>query len=192
MTEWSVALEAAADDDSTEEAIAGEALWPLLDALGAYAPAVGGGDRRYDAQFSVEAPDVGQALTKALRVWRRAVANAGLPPWPLVQATVLRADELDRALSQPTLPELVGVSEIAALLGTTRNRAWQVTKKPGFPKPVAELASGPVWAKPMVGRFLEEWRRRPGPAPGVKRDAAQATAGGVGGRQTAAQGATGE
>ena len=190
MTEWSVALEAAADDDSTEEEISGEALWPLLDALGAHAPAVGGGGRRYDAQFSVDAPDVGPALTKALRLWRRAVDVAGLPPWPLVQATVLRADELDRQLSQPNLPELVGVSEIATLLGTTRNRAWQVTKKPGFPEPVAELASGPVWARPMVGRFLEEWRRRPGPPPGMKRDATDDPAGGVRG-QAAAKGAMG-
>ncbi len=160
MTEWSVAFEVAGDDEAAPDVDA-EQLWPLLDALAAHSPTVGGGGRRYDAQFNVEAADAGTAWAKALRLWRRAVATARLPAWPMVHAEILTAAEHDRILGQSP-PELVGVSEIAAVLKTTRNRAWQVTKKPDFPRPMAELAAGPVWALPMVTRFIEEWPRRGG------------------------------
>lgn len=166
MTEWSVGFEAAAHDDLVSVAV--EQLWPLLEALGSHSPAVGGGGDRYDGQFTVEAPDVASAMTKALRLWRKAAEAAGLPAWPIIHAEIQTAAEQERLLAEPQ-PELVGVSEIAAILGTTRNRAWQVTKKVDFPAPLAELAGGPVWALPVVARFLEQWPRRRGPAPGTSR-----------------------
>ncbi len=168
MTEWSVAIEAEAGDDAAAQEVDAEQLWPLLEALAAHSPAVGGGGRRYDAQFNVEAVDAATAWTKGLRVWKRAVGAAGLPAWPVVHVEVLTVAEQDRIQALPH-PVLVGVSEIAALLGTTRNRAWQVTRKPDFPQPLALLAGGPVWAVSMVSRFLDEWRRRPGPIPGTRR-----------------------
>ena len=163
-----MAIEAAAADGGTVEV---EELWRLVDALAGHGPAVGGGGDRYDVQFSLEAPDVGAAMRKALRLWRRAVDEARLPEWPIVRTQLLTAAELDAELARPG-PILVGVSEIAGLLGTTRNRAWQVTRKADFPRPLADLAGGPVWALPMVARFLEEWPRRRGPAPGSKRSVA--------------------
>lgn len=163
-----MAIEAAAGPGAGTPSVDVDELWRLVDALAGHGPAVGGGGERYDAQFSVEAADVGAAMTKALRLWRRAVGAARLPEWSVVRAELLTAAELDAALARPQ-PVLVGVSEIAGLLGTTRNRAWQVTRKPDFPRPLADLAGGPVWALPMVERFLEEWPRRRGPAPGSKR-----------------------
>ena len=174
MTEWSVAIEAAGPAGST--GVDAEELWRLVDALARHGPAVGGGGDRYDAQFNVEAPDVGAATTKALRLWRRAVAATDLPAWPIVRTEVLTVEEQEAELARPA-PVLVGVSEIARLLGTTRNRAWQVTRKAGFPRPLAELAGGPVWTLATVSRFLDEWRRRPGPAPGSKRVAAAGSPG---------------
>lgn len=174
MTEWSVAIEAAAGADAGDETVEVDDLWRLVDALTGHGPAVGGGGNRYDVQFSVDAADIGAAMTKALRLWRRAVAAAGLPTWPIVRSELLTATEQAADLARPE-PELVGVSEIAGLLGTTRNRAWQVTRKTDFPRPLANLAGGPVWALPMVARFLEEWPRRRGPAPGSKRSVGAGT-----------------
>lgn len=47
--------------------------------------------------------------------------------------------------------ELVGVAEIADRLGVSKQVVvnWR-TRKPTFPRPVAELKSGPVWAKQAV------------------------------------------
>jgi chromosome partitioning protein len=55
--------------------------------------------------------------------------------------------------------ELVGLAEIAALLGTTKQviSNWR-TRKPGFPQAVAELKSGPVWAR----EDIVKWAKREG------------------------------
>lgn len=45
---------------------------------------------------------------------------------------------------------LVGVTEIAALLGLSRQRADQLSRTKGFPDPTAELASGRVWERQAV------------------------------------------
>jgi hypothetical protein len=34
--------------------------------------------------------------------------------------------------------------------------------RPGFPAPVGELASGPVWLEGDLSRFMDTWERKPG------------------------------
>ena len=50
---------------------------------------------------------------------------------------------------------LAGVREIAKLLGTSRQRADQLVRTKGFPDPVAELASGRIWARSAVVRWAK-------------------------------------
>lgn len=54
--------------------------------------------------------------------------------------------------------DLVGVAEVAALLGVTRTRIGQLSKTPDFPTPVARLAAGPVWRR----EDIELWARETG------------------------------
>jgi len=68
---------------------------------------------------------------------------------------------LDREVSTPA-PELVGLSEIAAILGVSKQRVGQLRARADFPVPVAELAAGPVWQRQMLDRFIRDWPRRPG------------------------------
>jgi predicted DNA-binding transcriptional regulator AlpA len=58
----------------------------------------------------------------------------------------------------PVTQELVGVAEIAEMLGVTRQRVHQLTKAPEFPRPVAELSAGSIWAREDV----ERWARASG------------------------------
>ncbi len=58
--------------------------------------------------------------------------------------------------------QLLGIAEIASLLGVSRQRVYELRAKPQFPRPVAELAAGPVWARSAVEAFLGRWDRRPG------------------------------
>lgn len=44
-----------------------------------------------------------------------------------------------------TSPELLGVAEIADMLGVTRQAVTNWKSRGGFPAPIAELKSGPVW-----------------------------------------------
>jgi predicted DNA-binding transcriptional regulator AlpA len=52
----------------------------------------------------------------------------------------------------------MGITEIAKMLGVTRQRVHQLAKSYGFPEPVARLAQGPIWHATDV----EEWAERTG------------------------------
>lgn len=57
---------------------------------------------------------------------------------------------------------LLGVTELALLLGVSRSRASALGQRPDFPPPVADLASGPVWGLDAVNEFITGWERKPG------------------------------
>lgn len=50
---------------------------------------------------------------------------------------------------------LMGIAEIAKLLGVSPQRAHQLSKSTNFPQPLAVLAAGPVWETASV----EQWAR---------------------------------
>lgn len=59
-----------------------------------------------------------------------------------------------------SVPRLVGAHEIRVRLGgISRQRTYQITEKPTFPQPLAELAQGKVWAAADVEAWIAE--RRP-------------------------------
>lgn len=61
--------------------------------------------------------------------------------------------------------DLVGASEIAKLLGVTRQRVNQLAKEPSFPAPVAQLGLGAVWRTEDVLRWIDEHRPGSRPSP---------------------------
>lgn len=57
---------------------------------------------------------------------------------------------------------LVGLSEIAAMFGVSRQRASQIVRDyDDFPAPVAELASGRIWETAAVEAWAEAHPVRP-------------------------------
>lgn len=54
--------------------------------------------------------------------------------------------------------QLVGVAEIADLLGVSRQRVHQLAAREDFPRPLAVLVMGSVWDRKTV----EEWARETG------------------------------
>jgi predicted DNA-binding transcriptional regulator AlpA len=57
------------------------------------------------------------------------------------------------------VPErLMGLTEIAEMLGVSRQRVYQLVRTAGFPEPLARLAQGAVWA----GEDVERWAREDG------------------------------
>ena len=94
------------------------------------------------------------------RVARGAVEATGLRLD--LEALLVQTDSaLEREVNSPA-PELVGLSEIAAILGVSKQRVGQLRARADFPVPVAELAAGPVWQRQMLDRFIRDWPRRPG------------------------------
>jgi hypothetical protein len=68
----------------------------------------------------------------------------------------------DVALVVQETPDLVGVSEAAAILGWDRRRVATYVERGAFPRPLATLASGRVWRRDDVEAFARDRRRRPG------------------------------
>jgi hypothetical protein len=48
-------------------------------------------------------------------------------------------------LSVAELMRLAGRTELAEMLGVSRQRVRDLTERPDFPPPVAELRRGPIW-----------------------------------------------
>lgn len=54
------------------------------------------------------------------------------------------------------VPELVGLSEAARMLGLSKPAASKRSRRPDFPAPVALLDSGPVWRAEDVRRYARQ------------------------------------
>jgi prophage regulatory protein len=58
---------------------------------------------------------------------------------------------------------LVGTQEIRVRLGgVSRQRVYQLTRRPDFPQPVAQLTQGSVWLAEDVDRWIASRRTRDG------------------------------
>lgn len=68
-------------------------------------------------------------------------------------AALRRAAGVDEALVVEVVPELVGVTEAAALLGWDRRRVATYVERGAFPEPIAHLRSGRVWRRADVEAF---------------------------------------
>jgi predicted DNA-binding transcriptional regulator AlpA len=51
-------------------------------------------------------------------------------------------------------PHLLGVAEIAAMLGLTRQRVNQLIQTAGFPAPEAELSAGRIWTREAIEAWV--------------------------------------
>lgn len=110
-------------------------------------PDVGG---RAWATVAVDAPDVLEAARTAARAMADALEKVGLPG----ALEALEVEPEDRA-SEPS-PELLGASDVARLLGVSRQRVYQLLEeRADFPRPAAALARGSVWRRHDV----EAWAR---------------------------------
>lgn len=156
---WSVHVEAAGDGDPTGDLERLVDMFEVVDGAVAVMPG------RFSVTFSIDrAITASTAARDGIKVYRRLVAESTVAAWPVVRLEVLTFAEHDRALDEPAIPQLVGVAEVAELLGVSRQRASQLhrERRPGFPVPVVELASGPVWTRAGVVEFVRGWDRRPG------------------------------
>ncbi|HET7486535.1 MAG TPA: hypothetical protein VFJ85_01305 [Acidimicrobiales bacterium] len=160
-TWWSVSLSAAGGGPALDEV--DERLVDLAEALEEHAGVVSSQPLRYGARLSVQAPSAGKAVETASRRFREAAGRVGLPSWPVVSAEAVTEAELEAELEGPTYPKLMGVTEVAEALGTSRQRVSALARqRRGLPPPLAQLASGPVWSATTLRRFINEWDRRPG------------------------------
>lgn len=71
-------------------------------------------------------------------------------------------------------PLVIALAELTQMLGVRKNRAMQISKKPDFPAPVAELSVGRVWSYDAVVDFCESTGRKVHPLSSSPRRTAEA------------------
>lgn len=50
--------------------------------------------------------------------------------------------------------KLVGLHEVAEILGVSRQRADQLARERDFPKPVAEIRAGRIWRESDIEKWM--------------------------------------
>lgn len=153
-----------------------ELLFDLVDALVAegasgiatgWGGTAGGPSAIFHVQLETSARDEASVLPDVVRtgvdMFLRACETAGLARAHRDIARVEAVPAIYARLEADRRSEdLFGVAEIAALLGVSRQRVYELRAKPQFPQPMTELAAGPVWARTEIDAFLAGWERRPG------------------------------
>jgi hypothetical protein len=156
-TLWAVTLDVRADRPLSDDEVG-----DLVDMLAEHGAAVAVAGPVLSVTLSAGAANASSALAEAEDVVTERLGKLGVQMAGLDAAEILTAEEQDRRLAEPVLPRLAGVSEVAEMLGVTRQRASALTAHPEAPAPVARLASGPVYVWNSWQRFAEVWPRRAG------------------------------
>jgi hypothetical protein len=149
----------------------GDQLPDLLADSGAKGAAASVSKDRIQATFTIQANGPAEAIEKGLAAWREAAKRIGLrvSVWPVTRAGAATYDELEADIAATALPRLVGVAEVAEMLGVTKQRVSALKEERWFPRPLALLASGPVWSAAGIEKFSKDWKRRPGRPPTIRR-----------------------
>jgi hypothetical protein len=66
----------------------------------------------------------------------------------------------DVILTIDVIPDLVGVSEAAEIMGWDKRRVITYIDRGHFPEPIASLAGGRIWLREDVDAYAAEWRAR--------------------------------
>lgn len=159
--EWSVYVELGLEGSQSSGRVA-EAAEGLVDLLADCTPALAVGESSVAVRLSVRSRSAVSAVKTAVSRVERAAAQAGLRHRGVETVEAATVERLEVALAEPSLPALVGTSEVAALLGVSRQRVSELSRAGHFPTPLATLASGPVWMEAAIARFAESWDRSPG------------------------------
>jgi hypothetical protein len=165
-TEWGVTVAAATTQPRTDPDPVRSALRlsDLLADFGATGAATSVSGDRVEATFTIQAEGPAEAVQKGLAAWREAAEKLGftVSVWPVTRAGAATYGELEADFDATEIPELVGVAEVAEILGVSKQRVSALRDEPWFPRPITQLASGPVWSAAGIRKFSRGWSRRPG------------------------------
>lgn len=141
-------------------------LVPMLSELGAAGPVSGAGGLSGGPSATLSLPwprDLGFAdvVGAAVELFETACEKVGLEHRGIAQVDALDDGLLDLELAREA-QGYVGVTEIARLLGVSKQRVAELRRRRDFPAPIAELAAGPMWTRASLNRFVQAWPRKPG------------------------------
>ena len=138
-----------------------DALDEFMSRLADLSPALSRSKSVLGMSIAVTAPDAESAIGIGLRHARGALGALDLEA-VLTHIGTDTTEAVVARLREGAIPRLVGVKEVAGLLGVSPQRASELAKSVSFPRPVTKLASGPVWLEASIQHFASDWKRLPG------------------------------
>lgn len=168
--EWSARIRAVGRPGTLTDDLAFEVLEQLEGLAPVASVARDGSSIAVRLALAGDTADAPDAVSKGAELVKAALLKAGLTVGPgedldIAEAGASSMEVLEQELETPNVPELIGVAELADMLKVSKQRASSLARAKSFPRPLAVLASGPVWARTTVLRFVNEWPRRPGRPP---------------------------
>lgn len=120
-------------------------------------------ERTLTLMLDVDARSVGDAAGVACEKARNALDATGIAGTADEVKCMTTARFMEHALTPDLVKflDLAGTAEVAEMLRISRPRLDRVRKAhPGFPPPLADLRSGPVWERSGIEKFNQEWERK--------------------------------
>lgn len=148
---------------TTETTMNSEAGFDILDALAEHHASTAVSTGRGSLSLTASAPDAVQAAALIPEILAKVQPITG--DVTVVSLEILSEDALQASLDEPEIPDLVGLTEIAAMAGVSRQRANAIVKQDSFPSPVLTLAAGQFRTRAAVQNWVENWTRKPGRKP---------------------------
>lgn len=163
MSEWSIYIEAWAPESKPGSVDATDArVNALVDSLAPMGGVVTADSTRWTAQITMTGTSAVDVVDRGVDLVAMTAAQCRLPQWSIERVEVVEVDRRDTELEVSNFPDVVGTTEVAELLGVTRQRIHELRKADRFPEPMVELAAGPIWLKPAIVAFDERWERKAG------------------------------
>jgi hypothetical protein len=135
----------------------------LVDELADRGASLGFGPGELSATITGFGYTLDDGLRDGLDAVRKAISDVAGVTFDIVGVNVRTYDQLEREGRSYDLPALAGVAEVAEELHVSKTRVGELLKTlPPFPRPLAQLAAGPVWDLAAVRSFAERWERKPG------------------------------
>lgn len=149
--EWRIWAETHPIDPEQWEERVDALLDVLAETPGVEGPTGWGAGPTLGAVFIVEADEIATAASRGLRAFTDALKQIAGD----LDVGVRRFEVTEEEFEPVTL---LGATDVARLLGMSRQRVYQLAERADFPRPVATLARGQMWERGQV----EAWARKQG------------------------------
>lgn len=101
-------------------------------------------------------------LPSVIRIAQHVLADVGVAA-EMVKIEAMTEEQRDEEATRPQLPDLVAATDVAKILGVSRQRVNQLHHDHrDFPQPVVSTGAGSLWTRYAIERFRVSWDRRPG------------------------------
>ena len=171
MRDWAIYIEAWAPEGKPGSIdVSDSRVSDFADMLAPFGAVTSVDHFRWAVQITIAADTALDAAQSGTTTTLVAASQCRFPDWPIERLEVVDVDRRDAELAMSNFPDLVGTTEVADLLGVSRQRIHELRKAGRFPQPMVELSGVPIWLRAAIVAFDEGWERKVGRPRAIAQD----------------------